>query len=45
MSNISVKISARTDDGLTLQQLGNVIRQRMTYLHESARDSIAAVAI
>ena len=30
---------------MTLDQLGKVIQQRMTYLHESARDSIAAVAI
>jgi hypothetical protein len=45
MSKISVSFSAKTADGLTLEQLGKVIQQRMTYLHESARDSIAAVAI
>lgn len=41
----SIQIKATTDNGLTLKELGNVLAQRMEYLHESARDSIAATAI
>lgn len=43
--SVGIHISASTSDGMTLDQLGKVIQERMKYMHETARDSIAATAV
>ncbi len=41
----SVNISMSFADGTTLQQFGKIIAERMKYMRETARDSIAACAV
>lgn len=41
----SITINATFGNGLTLQKFGEILQQRMQYLHQSARDAIAASAI
>lgn len=41
----SVQINASFANGATLQQFGKIISERMKWMHETARDSIAACAI
>lgn len=41
----SIQITGTVGDGHTLQEFQKVIQQRMKYMHETARDSIAACAI
>lgn len=41
----SINISASWANGKTLQQFGKVLQERMKYMNETARDSIAACAL
>ena len=41
----SIQINSSWANGKTLQEFGRILRERMTYMHETARDSIAACAI
>ena len=40
-----IKIHASVGNGMTLQKFGEILAQRMQYLHETARDSITACAL
>lgn len=40
-----IQIIANFSDGQTLKQFADLLQQRMKYMHETARDSIAACAI
>lgn len=40
-----IQITANFSDGQTLKQFADLLQQRMKYMHETARDSIAACAI
>ena len=45
LMGFSVKIRATAGDGTTINKLGEALEQRMKYMNETARGSVAATAI